>query len=62
MSKEEYVYNINLELEYPHLLFLYKTIAKSHQNWEGGQPWQQEFLKELRNELWKTVMNAQLEG
>ncbi len=62
MSSDEYTYTITMELEYDELLFLYKTMSKALDSWEGGESWQQEFLEEVKMALLKTTLESQFEG
>ena len=61
-SRDDYLYTVTLELEYKELKFLYDTMTRAVETWPGGTAWQQEFLEEYKRELWKMVMDAQLEG
>ena len=61
-NRDDYLYTVTLELEYKELQFLYATVARAVETWPGGDAWHQMFLEEYKRELWKMVMDAQLEG
>ena len=58
----EFEHELSIKLDHPTLIQFYKTIAKAHRNWPGGDPYEQEILKGLRDELWKAILEAQFLG
>lgn len=59
MSKDKYTYTLQFEVGYEQLKFLYKTFSKSVDTWSGGEWWEQIMLKNLKQELWKMIMEEQ---
>lgn len=55
-------YEICLSMDHLQLRCFYLTISKAHGSWSGGEPYEQELLKQLRDEAWKLLLEAQFEG
>jgi hypothetical protein len=55
-------YELTLTMDHLQLRCFYLTIAKAHSRWAGGEPYEQELLKQLRDETWKLLLEAQFEG
>ena len=59
---DEFEHDINISMDHPTLIQFYKTISKAYRNWPGGDPYEQEILLRLKNELWKSILEAQFKG
>jgi hypothetical protein len=59
---EDRGYVISLEMDHLQLVCFYTALANAHKNWPGGEPYEQEILKGLRDECWKLLLEAQFEG
>jgi hypothetical protein len=55
-------YEIGFHMDHVQLRCFYTTIAKAHRNWPGGEAYEQEILRGLRDEAWKLLLEAQFEG
>ena len=56
----EIVATVHLSLEA--LRLAYKTTSDALRNWPGGDPYEQEILEGLRDELWKAILESQFKG
>jgi hypothetical protein len=55
-------YEMTLGMDHYQLRCFYQTMAKAYRNWAGGEPYEQELLKQMRDEAWKLLLEAQFEG
>ena len=55
-------YEMYLEMDHDQLRAFYMTMARALRNWTGGDPYEQELLKLLRDESWKLLLEAQFKG
>ena len=55
-------YEMVLGMDHYQLRCFYQTMAKAYLNWAGGEPYEQELLKQMRDEAWKLLLEAQFEG
>ena len=55
-------YEMHLEMDREQLQAFYFTFAKAHKNWSGGNAYEQELLKLLRDESWKLLLEEQFQG
>jgi hypothetical protein len=54
-------YEMTLGMDHHQLRCFYKTMAKAYNNWSGGEPYEQELLKQMRDESWKLLLEAQFD-
>ena len=62
MSEDDMLYEMHLEMDREQLRAFYHTMAKAHKNWPGGESYEQDLLKLMRDESWKLLLEAQFEG
>ena len=62
MNEEEWVYTFSMDMDRDQLRLFYHTMAQSYKNWAGGEPGEQELLRQMRNEAWKLLLEAQFKG
>ena len=55
-------YEITFGMSHEQLRGFYVTMANAHRNWAGGEAYEQELLKHMRDESWKLLLEAQFEG
>ena len=55
-------YEIVLTLDRPQLLIFYSAMDKSWRNWSGGDPYEQEMLRVLKDKAFIFLMESQFEG
>lgn len=60
--KGEAEYEITMLMDHLQLQCFYSTLSKAHNNWPGGEPYEQELLKQMRDEAWKLLLEAQFGG
>ena len=53
------MYEMHLEMDREQLQAFYLTLAKAYRNWSGGDAYEQELLRLLRDESWKLLLEAQ---
>ena len=57
MESEEYV--ITLSMDHEHLKIFYTAVEKSWRNWPGGNPYEQMMLKEVKDTVFRTLLESQ---
>ena len=62
MNEEEWVYTFAVDMTREQLRLFYHTMAQSYKHWPGGNPEEQELLKNIRDEAWKLLLEAQFKG
>ena len=59
---DSYTYEITLGMTREQLGTFYMTMAKAYRDWPGGEAHEQFYLKFLRDESWKLLLEAQFKG
>ena len=59
---DSYTYEITLGMTREQLGTFYMTMAKAYKTWPGGEAYEQNYLKFLRDESWKLLLEAQFKG
>lgn len=57
--EDDTLYEIRLEMDREQLKAFYTTVAKAYANWPGGDAQEQEYLRLLRDQSWKLLLEAQ---
>ena len=60
MESEEYL--ITLSLNHQNLRIFYAAMEKSWRNWPGGDPYEQIMLKEVKDVVFRTMLESQFKG
>ena len=59
---DDTLYEMHLEMDREQLQVFYITMAKALKNWPGGDPYEQELLKLMRDRSWQLLLEAQFLG
>ena len=62
MNRDEYMYEMHIELDYKQVVLFYTTMKKCHETWGGGNPEEQDLLRELKEQSWKLMLESQFDG
>ena len=62
MNEEFSEYEMTFGMDHQQLRAFYITMDKAHSRWSGGEPYEQELLKQMRDESWKLLLEAQFKG
>ena len=54
-------FELTLGMNHEQLRCLYVTMDNSHRNWSGGDAYEQEILRHLRDESWKLLLESQFD-
>jgi len=60
-TEDENIYEMQLGMDKYQLRCFYTTMAKAYRNWAGGEPYEQELLKTLRDESWRLLLESQFD-
>ena len=59
MTEDEYY---NLELPIEAIRIIHKSLSFHHEKWSGGDPYEQEDLKMMRDNFYKILLDYQFEN
>ena len=61
MNEEAANYEMTFGMNHHQLRCFYLTMAKAYRNWAGGEPYEQELLRQMRDHSWKLLLEAQFD-
>ena len=60
-TEDDNIYEMQLGMDKHQLRCFYQTMAKAYKNWPGGEAYEQELLKTLRDESWRLLLESQFD-